>query len=77
MLDEGGFGIAHLDFDLGNNALKNLKYVTEAEARAMLMAYDEPAGLRCQLAERYCEQEHLASLCECYAFIGPNECHGD
>ena len=35
----GSVGIAHLNMDNGDNRVANLKYVTEAEARRLLLEY--------------------------------------
>lgn len=37
----GGYGIAHIDMNNGNNRIDNLKRVTEFEARRMLMEFEE------------------------------------
>ena len=37
----GGSGIAHLNMDNGDNRIVNLKYVTEAEARSLLLAFED------------------------------------
>ena len=37
----GSVGIAHLNMDNGDNRVANLKYVTEAEARRLLLEYVE------------------------------------
>jgi hypothetical protein len=37
----GGKGIAHLDMDNGNNIDSNIRYVTEAEGRRLLMGFTE------------------------------------
>ena len=37
----GSSGIAHLNMDNGDNRVVNLKYVTEAEARALLLNFRE------------------------------------
>jgi hypothetical protein len=36
----GGFGIAHLNMDNSDNRIDNIKLVTEAEARKMLLEYE-------------------------------------
>lgn len=38
----GGVGIAHLNMNNGDNRVDNLKYVSEAEARHLLLKYVEP-----------------------------------
>lgn len=35
----GGYGIAHINMDNSDNRADNLKYVTEAEARQLLLQY--------------------------------------
>ena len=37
----GGKGLAHLNMNNADNRIQNLKYVSEAEARKMLMEYVE------------------------------------
>ena len=37
----GGMGLAHLNMNNADNRIQNLKYVSEAEARKMLMEYVE------------------------------------
>ena len=41
MLNNGGKGLAHLNMNNADNRIQNLKYVSEAEARKMLMEYVE------------------------------------
>ena len=40
-LINGGKGLAHLNMNNADNRIQNLKYVSEAEARKMLMKYVE------------------------------------
>ena len=37
----GGVGIAHLNMNNGDNRIENLKWVKEAEARKLLMEFEE------------------------------------
>ena len=38
----GGAGIAHLNMNNADNRVSNLKYVSESEARELLLEYEEP-----------------------------------
>ena len=45
MLNDGR-GIAHFNMDNGDNRVDNLKYVTESEARKMLLEFEEISELQ-------------------------------
>lgn len=45
MLNDG-YGIAHLNMNNADNRVENLKWVTESEARELLLSFQEPSSIQ-------------------------------